>query len=326
MSHLTRDNVRAIYDLPIPELVYRAATVHREHHDPLAVQRCTLDSIKTGRCPEDCKYCPQSAHYDTPVQDHGLKDIEDVLNAAKAARDSGSTRFCLGAAWRGPRDGQDFDTVLTMVRGIRDLGMEACVTLGLLTREQAQKLADAGLTSYNHNIDTSPEFYEKIISTRTFEDRLRTIGHVREAGISVCSGGIVGMGEEREDRIGFLHALATLDPPPESVPINVLVRVPGTPLEQSPPLDPIEIVRCVATARILMPTSRVRLSAGRREMSDELQALCFTAGANSIFAGEKLLTTPNAGDDRDADLFERLGLRAETSAESARERAHAGIA
>jgi len=314
---LSREQVRDIYLQPFMDLVFKAATVHREHHDPNAVQHCTLNSIKTGKCPEDCKYCPQSAHHDTGLEDHGLKDVDEVLAAAGAARAAGSTRFCLGAAWRGPRDGREFDDVLEMVRGIRALGMEACVTLGLLSGEQARRLADAGLTAYNHNLDTSPEFYPEIISTRTFDDRLRTIGHVRAAGISVCSGGILGMGESREDRIGLLHALASLEPPPESVPINSLVRVGGTPLEGQEPVDPFEIVRAIATARILMPRSRVRLSAGRLEMSDELQALCFLAGANSIFAGDKLLTTPNPGGDRDARLFTRLGIRAEGAREAA---------
>ncbi len=321
----TRQDIRQVYELPIPELVFRAASVHRQHHDPLAVQKCTLNSIKTGKCSEDCAYCPQSAHHDTEVESHGLKNAEEVVEAARQARAQGATRFCLGAAWRGPRDNGDFENVLEMVRGIRSLGMEACVTLGLLTDDQAARLAEAGLTSYNHNLDTSPEYYDKIITTRTFEDRLRTIGHVRNAGVSVCSGGIIGMGEEREDRIGLLHSLATLNPPPESVPINVLVKVKGTPLENAEDIDPIELVRCVATARIFMPTSRVRLSAGRLQMSDELQALCFVAGANSIFAGEKLLTTENPG-ERDDALFARLGMRSETAGESARERETAGIA
>jgi len=320
----TRDQVRAVFTLPIPELLYRAATVHREHHDPLTVQKCTLNSIKTGKCPEDCKYCPQSAHHNAKVEDHGLKNVDEVLDAAKEARESGATRFCLGAAWRGPKDNKDFENVLDMIRGIRSLGMEACVTLGLLTEEQAERLAEAGLNCYNHNLDTSPEYYSEIITTRTFNDRLETIGNVRERGISVCSGGIIGMGESQEDRIGLVHALAALDPAPESVPINVLVRVPGTPLENVPDLDPFEVVRSVATARIFMPKSRVRLSAGRMEMSDELQAMCFFAGANSIFAGEKLLTTPNPGSSDD-ELFARMGMRTETAEESERERATAGI-
>lgn len=307
---LSRADVRAIYELPLTELVFRAASVHRLHHDATVVQKCTLNSIKTGKCSEDCAYCPQSAHHESSVQSHGLKDAREVLEAAREAKDAGASRFCLGAAWRSPRNGADFDNVLEMVRGIRSLGMEACVTLGMLTEEQAQRLKEAGLTAYNHNLDTSPEFYPKIISTRTFDDRLRTIGHVQKAGISVCSGGIIGMGERRDDRIGLLHSLAILDPQPESVPINVLVKVKGTPLEDAADVDPIELVRCVATARILMPRSRVRLSAGRMSMSDELHALCFVAGANSIFSGEKLLTTANPG-DRDDELFERLGLKTE---------------
>lgn len=321
----SRDQIRALYELPFPELVYRATTVHRAHHDPLAIQQCTLNSIKTGKCQEDCAYCPQSAHHETKVEAHGLKSVDEVRDAARAARDAGSTRFCLGAAWRGPRDGREFDEVLDMIRSIREMGMEACVTLGLLNADQARRLAEAGLTAYNHNIDTSPEYYPEIITTRTFDDRLRTIGHVRDAGISLCCGGIVGMGESREDRIGFLHALAAMEPPPESVPINSLVAVEGTPLEDAAPIDPIEVVRTIATARILMPTSRVRLSAGRLEMSDEMQALCFLAGANSIFAGEKLLTTPNPGGNRDAALFDRLGMHPETAHEAAREREVAGI-
>lgn len=322
---LTRQDVAQIYQLPFPELVFQAATVHRQHHDPTKVQFCTLNSIKTGKCPEDCAYCPQSAHHKgVDLEDHGLKCVNEVLESAKAARDSGATRYCLGAAWRGPKDDKQFDEVLQMIRGIRGLGMEACVTLGLLNQEQANRLAEAGLTAYNHNIDTSPEYYDKIITTRTFDDRLKTIEHVRQAGMSVCCGGIVGMGEAQSDRIGMLHSLATMTPAPESVPINMLVRVKGTPLENAEEIDSIELVRCVATARILMPTSRVRLSAGRMEMTDELQALCFLAGANSIFAGEKLLTTANPGKNDDA-LFARLGMSAETPADTLREQEVAGI-
>lgn len=308
---LTREAVAAIYNRPFPHLLYEAATVHRQHHDPTKVQFCTLENIKSGRCPEDCKYCPQSAHYDTGVPEYGVETVEEVLAAADKAKANGSTRMCLGAAWRGPRNEAEFERVLDMVRGIRGRGMEACVTLGLLNADQAKRLADAGLTAYNHNIDTSPEYYPKIITTRTFEDRIRTIENVRAAGVTVCSGGIIGMGEEREDRIGLLHALASLDPPPESVPINVLVRVKGTPLEHAPPLDPLELVRSVATARILMPTSRVRLSAGRMEMTEELQALCFLAGANSIFTGEMLLTTPNPGGG-DRAMLSRFGMSEES--------------
>lgn len=307
MSSLTREDVSAIYRLPMPELLYRAASVHREYHDPLKVQLCQLENIKSGRCPEDCKYCPQSAHHEAPVEEYGLESVEEVVEAAAAAREGGATRFCLGAAWRGPRQDGDFERVLEMVRGIRSLGMEACVTLGLLTQEQADQLAGAGLTAYNHNLDTSPEFYGRIITTRRFEDRLRTIEAVRRAGVTVCSGGIIGMGEEQDDRIGLLHALASLDPPPESVPINVLVPVKGTPLEDAPPVDPLELIRCIATARILMPTSRVRLSAGRQGMSRELQAFCFFAGANSVFTGDRLLTTPNPGSG-DQGLLASLGM------------------
>ncbi len=307
---LTRQAVGEVYRLPFPELIYRAATVHREHHNPLQVQMCQLENIKSGRCPEDCKYCPQSAHYDTGAEEYGLETVEEVAAAAREAREGGASRFCLGAAWRGPRQDGDFDRVLEMVRTIRSLGMEACVTLGLLDQEQADRLAEAGLTAYNHNLDTSPEFYGNIITTRQFEDRLRTIEAVRRAGITVCSGGIIGMGESQEDRIGLLHALASLDPPPESVPINLLVPVKGTPLEHAEPVDPLELLRCIATARILMPVSRVRLSAGRQGMSRELQAFCFLAGANSIFTGDKLLTTPNPGSG-DRELLAALGMEGE---------------
>jgi len=309
MPH-TRESVASIYNLPFPELLYRAATVHREHHDPRKVQFCQLENIKSGKCSEDCKYCPQSAHWDTGIEEYGLETVAEVREAAGRARESGATRFCMGAAWRGPRNEAEFSRVLDMVREIRALDMEACVTLGLLNADQARRLAEAGLTAYNHNLDTSPEYYEKIITTRRFEDRLDTIGHVRAAGITVCSGGIVGMGEAQEDRIGLLHALVSLDPPPESVPINALVPVEGTPLENAEPVDPIEMVRCIATARILMPRSRVRLSAGRMAMSRELQAMCFFAGANSIFTGEKLLTTPNPGQG-DRAMLAALGMSPE---------------
>jgi biotin synthase len=321
---LTRDDVRAIFERPLPDLLYEAATVHRAHHDPRRVQMCQLENIKSGKCPEDCAYCPQSAHWETGIEEFGLETVEEVLEAAREAGAKGATRMCLGAAWREPRNDGEFERVLDMVRGVRSLGMEACVTLGLLTEEQAQRLADAGLTAYNHNIDTSPEFYGKIITTRAFEDRIRTIESVRKAGSSVCWCGIIGMGETAEDRIGMLHVLATLDPPPESVPINCLVRVKGTPLEDAEPVDAIELVRCIATARVLMPRSRVRLSAGRTEMSRELQALCFFAGANSIFTGDKLLTTPNPG-VRDRALLEALGMESEDDAESAAERRALGI-
>ncbi len=304
----TAETLRAIHDLPLTELLFQAQSIHRQHHDPATVQRCTLLSIKTGGCPEDCGYCPQSAHYDTGVDREGLLDLAPVLEAARQAKAEGSTRFCMGAAWREVRDGEQFDRVLDMVRGVRELGLEACCTLGMLTEDQAARLGEAGLTAYNHNLDTSPEYYGEIISTRTYEDRLRTIGHVRKAGVTVCSGGIIGMGEGIGDRMGMLAVLAAQDPHPESVPVNALVPVEGTPLGERPPVDPIELVRMIATARIAMPKSMVRLSAGRLELSDEAQALCFMAGANSIFAGDKLLTTPNPGEDRDTALFERLGM------------------
>ena len=297
--------------MPLPELVFRAAEVHRAHNDPLRVQHCTLANIKQGGCPEDCHYCPQSAHFGTGVKSERMLEVGDVLADARAARDTGSTRFCMGAAWRDVRDGGDFDTVLQMVRGVRELGMEACVTLGMVTPAQAARLKEAGLTSYNHNLDTSREFYPTIITTRTFDERIETVRNVRDAGIEVCCGGILGMGESREDRIALLFELASLDPHPESVPINALVPVAGTPLGDQPPIDGIEMVRAIATARILMPTARVRPQRGRAAMSDETQALCFIAGANSIFTGEKLLTTPNPGEDHDAALMDKLGMQKE---------------
>jgi biotin synthase len=300
--------IAAIHDLPLTELVFRAQVAHRRHHDPTRVQLCTLLSIKTGGCPEDCAYCPQSAHYETGVERQGLVPLGEVLEKARQAREGGSTRFCMGAAWRQVRDGAEFERVLEMVRGVRELGMEACCTLGMLSREQAERLAAAGLTAYNHNLDTGPDYYDRIITTRTYEDRLRTLEHVRQAGITVCSGGILGMGEGRDDRVAMLGVLARLDPHPESVPINVLVRVAGTPLATAAPVDPLELVRMIASARITMPASFVRLSAGRTEMSAETQALCFLAGANSIFTGERLLTTPNPGQDHDQALLGRLGL------------------
>jgi biotin synthase len=300
--------IAAVHDLSLPELVFRAQLAHRRHHDPTRVQLCTLLSIKTGGCPEDCAYCPQSAHYDTGVERQGLLPLDEVLEKARQARANGSTRFCMGAAWRQVRDGEELERVLAMVRGVRALGLEACCTLGMLTRGQAERLAAAGLTAYNHNLDTGPEYYGRIITTRTYDDRLRTLEHVRAAGITVCSGGILGMGESRDDRIAMLGVLARLDPHPESVPINALVRVAGTPLAECPPLDPLDLVRMIAAARITMPASLVRLSAGRTEMSAETQALCFLAGANSIFTGERLLTTPNPGQDHDRALLGRLGL------------------
>jgi biotin synthase len=300
--------IAAVHDLPLPELVFRAQLAHRRHHDPTRVQLCTLLSIKTGGCPEDCAYCPQSAHYETGVERQGLLPLDEVLEKARQARANGSTRFCMGAAWRQVRDGEELERVLAMVRGVRALGLEACCTLGMLTRGQAERLAEAGLTAYNHNLDTGPDYYGRIITTRTYDDRLRTLEHVRAAGITVCSGGILGMGESRDDRIAMLGVLARLDPHPESVPINALVRVAGTPLAECPPLDPLDLVRMIAAARITMPASFVRLSAGRTEMSAETQALCFLAGANSIFTGERLLTTPNPGQDHDRALLGRLGL------------------
>jgi len=303
--------IRAIHDLPIPELLYRAATTHREHWNANEIQFCTLDSIKTGACPEDCSYCPQSARYDTSVKPEPLKEKERVLEGARAAKANGSTRYCMGASWREVRDGEQFDQVLDIVRDVSGMGMEVCVTLGMLTTAQAQRLKEAGCKVYNHNIDTSRAFYETIISTRKFEDRLNTIAAVREAGLEVCSGGIVGMGEKIDDRIHFLHELTLLDPPPESVPINQLVPVPGTPLADLPPPAPLEFIRMIATARILFPKARVRLSAGRTAMSEETQALAFFAGANSIFTGDKLLTTPNPGESHDHKLLEVMGMRVE---------------
>ena len=307
----TLDEIRAIHELPIPELIYRAQTVQREHHDPNAVQLCTLLSIKTGGCPEDCGYCSQSAHHETGLPREELLDLDAVMEAALAAKANGSSRFCMGAAWRSPRNGKQFDHVLDMVKAVRGLGLETCCTLGMLTDEQAERLAQAGLTAYNHNLDTGPEFYDKIISTRTYQDRLDTLDRIRRAGIHVCSGGIIGMGERLEDRLAMLQTLAGHTPHPESVPINALVAVEGTPLEAQPPVDAFAMVRMIGTARIMMPRSRVRLSAGRAQMSDEAQALCFLAGANSIFTGETLLTTPNPGDDHDKQLLATLGMHPE---------------
>ena len=310
----TRDEIAALFDLPFTELVFRAAGVHRAHHAADAVQLSTLLSIKTGGCPEDCGYCSQSAHADTGLKATKLMDVQAVLQAAAQARDHGSTRFCMGAAWRNPKD-RDMDAIVAMVAGVRAMGLETCMTLGMLTAAQAGRLAEAGLDYYNHNIDTSPERYGEVITTRTFAERIETLEHVRDAGINVCCGGIVGMGETRGDRVGFLHALATLPEHPGSVPINALVPVKGTVLGDmlaDTPLakiDDIEFVRTVAVARIIMPESMVRLSAGRESMSEATQALCFLAGANSIFTGDKLLTAGNAGDDADAALFAKLGLR-----------------
>ena len=303
----TREELRTLFELPLPELIYRAQSIHRANFDPTAVQISTLLSIKTGGCPEDCAYCPQSAQYDTGVRAEKLMPLDAVLAQARAARDAGASRFCMGAAWRSPNE-RDLARVCTMVEGVKALGLETCATLGMLTAAQARALKTAGLDYYNHNLDSSPEFYGDIITTRTYHDRLATLAHVREAGIHVCCGGIVGMGETREDRVGMIEALANLPVHPESVPINMLVRVAGTPLADIPPLDPIEFVRTVAVARIAMPRSVVRLSAGREDMSEETQALCFLAGANSIFYGPKLLTTPNPAQERDRALMDRLGL------------------
>jgi biotin synthase len=304
------EDVRALFDLPLFDLLYRAHGVHRERFPGHEVQVSTLLSIKTGACPEDCAYCPQSVRHDTGLPADPLMQVEDVLARARAARDSGATRFCMGAAWRNPKPKQ-LAMVAEMVRGVRALGLETCATLGMLTAEQAEALREAGLDYYNHNLDTSEAFYPEIISTRSYADRLDTLQHVRDAGLKVCCGGILGMGESREDRVALLHTLATLPAHPESVPINQLVRVPGTPLEDAAPLDPFEFVRTIAVARILMPASHLRLSAGRTEMSEELQAMAFFAGANSVFYGEKLLTTPNPDADGDMALLRRLGLRPE---------------
>lgn len=303
----TVSEVVALLGRPMNDLIFEAHAIHRQHFDPNRVQLSQLLSIKTGGCPEDCKYCPQSARYDTELKAEKLLEIEAVLAEARAAKANGATRFCMGAAWRSPKE-RDLDKVCAMVEGVKGLGLETCVTLGMLDAAQARRLKDAGLDYYNHNIDTSPEFYGEIISTRTFADRLDTLGHVRAAGLNVCCGGIVGMGEGREHRAGMLLALANMPQHPESVPINMLVQVEGTPLFGEGALDPFEFVRTVAAARIMMPGSLVRLSAGREAMSDELQALCFFAGANSIFYGEKLLTTPNPAEGRDARLFARLGV------------------
>jgi biotin synthase len=305
----TLPEIRAIHDLPLPQLMLRAQTVHQQHHAPDEVQLCSLLSVKTGGCPEDCAYCPQSSRYDTEVGAERMMTTDEVLSAAERARAAGATRFCMGAAWREVKDGPAFDKVLDMVRGVRGLGMEACVTLGMLSEDQARRLADAGLSAYNHNLDTSRQYYKSIISTRTFDDRLRTLGNVRRAGITVCSGGIIGMGESIADRCGMLMTLANLEPHPESVPINALVPVAGTPLAGQPPVDPLELVRMIATARIMMPQSRVRLSAGRMAMSREAQLLCLLAGANSIFYGEKLLTTGNPDVSEDQGLLRDAGLR-----------------
>ncbi|MBV7259751.1 biotin synthase BioB [Erythrobacter crassostreae] len=319
----TREEIADLFNLPFTELLFQAASVHRENHPPDQIQLCTLLSIKTGGCPEDCGYCSQSVHADSGVEATKLMDVQAVLQRAAQAKDQGSQRFCMGAAWRNPKD-RDMSAIVEIVKGVRDMGLETCMTLGMLEPDQAEMLAEAGLDYYNHNIDSSPEYYERVISTRDFQCRLDTLDHVRKSGINVCSGGIIGMGETREDRVGFVHTLATLEAHPESVPVNALVPVKGTvlgdmladtPLAQ---IDDIEFVRTVAVARITMPMSMVRLSAGRESMSEATQALCFLAGANSIFTGDKLLTAPNAGDDSDGALFAKLGLTALQREEPAR--------
>ncbi|MEM7433721.1 MAG: biotin synthase BioB [Myxococcota bacterium] len=310
-QYWTREQARELYDLPLTDLLFRAQEVHRAHQPPDSVQLCTLLSIKTGACPEDCAYCPQSARYDTGVEAERLMDVSEVLSKARQAKDAGASRFCMGAAWRSPKKGSEqFNRVLEMVRGVRALGLEACATLGMLDDEQTQQLKDAGLTAYNHNLDTSEDYYGEIITTRTYADRLQTIQRVADAGISVCAGGIIGMGEGIVDRIGMLVTLANLSPQPESVPINALVRVEGTPLADQDPVESLELVRLCAVARIMIPAARVRLSAGRSELNREAQLLCFMAGANSIFFGDKLLTTGNPDHEADLALLRDAGLSA----------------
>ncbi|MBD1842242.1 biotin synthase BioB [Cyanobacteria bacterium FACHB-63] len=305
----TRDRIAQIYHQPFPDLLFEAQRVHREHHDPRTVQFCTLGNIKSGACPEDCGYCAQSVHHNTGLKPEPLMEIDSVLEEAKAAKAGGSTRFCMGAAWREVRDGAQFDRVLEMVRQVAALDLEVCCTLGMLKPHQAQQLKAAGLTAYNHNLDTSAEYYDKIITTRTYQDRLETIRAVSEAGISVCCGGILGLGESVNDRLSLLETLTTFDPSPESIPINALIPIDGTPLESATPIDGIALVRMIATTRILFPKAMVRLSAGRTQMSDELQAMCFFAGANSIFTGAKLLTAPNPERSHDEELIiDRLGM------------------
>jgi biotin synthase len=308
-NNWTKSEVETIYNMPILDLIYKAASVHRELHDANEVQVCTLLSIKTGGCPEDCAYCPQAARYNTDVDHQALLSVDEVLTKASIAKGNGATRFCMGAAWRNVKDNKQFDRVIEMVQGVNSIGMEVCCTLGMLTEEQAQRLKEAGLYAYNHNLDTSAEHYNEIITTRTYDDRLDTLENVRNSGLSVCSGGIIGLGETDEDRISMLHTLATMPRHPESVPVNALVRVKGTPLENQERVAIWEMLRMIATARILMPTSQVRLSAGREEMSVTEQAFCFLAGASSIFAGEKLLTTPNPDIDQDRMMFQLLGLK-----------------
>jgi biotin synthase len=303
----SRQEIQALFDLPFSDLMFHAQRIHREYFDPREIQISTLLSIKTGGCPEDCAYCPQSAKYDAGVKAEKLMPLDAVLREAQAAKDGGASRFCMGAAWREPK-ARDMEKVCAMIAGVKALGLETCVTLGMLTEQQTAQLKQAGLDYYNHNLDTSPEFYGDIITTRTYQERLDTLAHVRDAGIAVCCGGIVGMGEGRNDRVGMIHALATLPAHPESVPINLLVRVAGTPLENQAALDAFEFIRTIAVSRITMPQSFVRLSAGREDMSEETQALCYLAGANSIFCGPKLLTTPNPARDRDMALLEKLGM------------------
>jgi len=304
----TVSDVQELYDMPFNDLLYRAQCLHRSYFDANEVQLSTLLNIKSGGCPEDCAYCPQSVRHDAGVADKPLLSVDDVIESAQAAKASGATRFCMGAAWRSPKE-RDFVTVLEMVRAVRQIGLESCATLGMLSEDQAQRLKAAGLDFYNHNLDSSPDFYKTIIKTRTYQDRLDTLSLVRKAGINLCCGGIIGMGEERSDRIEFLIVLANMDKHPESVPVNLLVKVPGTPLDNAGAVPAIEIARTIAVARIMMPASYVRLSAGRSDMSEELQALCFLAGANSVFYGEKLLTTDNPQENKDLDLFARLGIR-----------------
>lgn len=307
----TRDDIAELFVRPFNDLLFQAHVIHREAFNPNEVQVSTLLSIKTGACPEDCKYCPQSARYNTELEREPLMQVAAVKAAAEQAKANGASRFCMGAAWRNPKD-RDLAPLIEMVKEVQNLGLETCMTLGMLSPEQAKQLADAGLDYYNHNLDTSPEYYQDVITTRTYDDRLDTLQNVREAGMKVCCGGILGMGEDQKDRVGLLHQLAIMNPHPESVPINQLVKVPGTPYADNEDLDPLEFVRTIAVARILMPSSHVRLSAGRTEMSDEMQALCFFAGANSIFYGEKLLTTDNPAANHDLALFERLGIQPET--------------
>jgi len=309
MNELNLEKVREIYDLPFTTLIFEALGAHHKHQDPSGVQACSLKSIKTGSCPEDCKYCPQSARYNTFVESEKLMNAESVLLDADLAKKAGATRFCMGAAWKEVKDGPQFDQVLDIVTKVNEMGMEVCCTLGMLEGDQASRLKEAGCSVYNHNLDTSREFYSKIVSTRTYEDRLDTLSLVRDSGMEVCSGGILGMGEGKDDRLGLLLELASMNPQPDSVPINALVPVEGTPLEDQAPVDSIDFVRTIATARILMPKAMVRLSAGRREMNEEMQTLCFLAGANSIFLGDRLLTTPNPASSEDFGLLSKLGLK-----------------